>query len=627
MSFSQKVEINGVDISSDVVGWKVFKSKDGPEDNRADITLSSTVFGSVSGFKVNMTLKVYKGEDASSLVKVFSGKIYKFDYSGGIVEVVGRDDFWSLQTTLISKSYDKNIDTEAGVISAIAEDLITTQGGLAASVTASGTVFTLDKFIANDDEIRERIYTCANILDWQVYWDDANEQVVFEPRGATLFSTDLTVGTNVQNIPRWDTDKSAMINKIKVKGAIRRDTPTESFNGDGAEDTFTVVSTPKDTEVTVDSVLQVRGVSNSTTSFDYIVDEDQQTIVFESGSIPGVGVANVVIKYTTDIPIPVIVKNTDSIDQFGLQETSQYFDDVKTVDDAVIRARNIINRLGVPFTKTSLQTIGVFTLKIGNAVNVIDTTQNKDVTLIVQNITYQYPEGFDIVNVGDKEFKLFDFISNTAQRIKELEKKELTNQGIFNQVLDFKRQFFLQRRYLKFQKLDTTGDGAWGQGFGDGSSVNNLAWLGTNALWQASFTNSAVDTAIIQGRNTYEELFYDEDFNDSGDATWSTANKRIDFTSGQNRVLGPISLGATHTFYNISTGTITGSLLIEVSADGKGTWETVTTGIRTAIASADTTGFYIRLTENNTSTARIESNINADGEIDVPGIKCVLEGG
>ena len=493
----------------------------------------------------------------------------------------------------------------------------------------SGETDTLDEYICNDDFIRERGITLARVLNWQIYWDDVNETVNLEPEGTTSYANNLTVGSNVSNLPKWKKDISPMINFFKIKGATRRDWKEETFDGDASTATFTLAETPKDTEVFVDSgageVLQVRGVTNSTETFDYEVNEEQNSITFQSSSIPPSDTGNIRVRYSADVPIPVIVRNQSSIDSFRQQDGQREFEDIRNINDAIARGRNIINRLGTPFTSTTLQTIGEFGLKVGMKVRVIDVQQDRDLELTVQRITYQYPEGFDIVEVGDKDFKLRDLISNINTRVRELEKKAISNSQIINQVFDFVRTYTMKRRYFKKQTQDVSMDGAWDVGFGDGISQNTLAWDAGGAIWQENFTNSPVDSVIIPGNMTYEELFYDEEFNDSGNATWDASNERIDFTSGQNRVLGPFLLGVTPTAYTITTGTITGSLLVEVSADGKNNWETVSTGIRTSFALADATGVYIRLTENAASTARIESTYDDAGRLSQAGVRCILE--
>jgi len=625
MSYTQEVKINSVDVSSYIANWNVVKNLDNSENNKAQITLNSDVFSAVT-ITPGMTLTVNKGATTAD-VRIFTGTIEKFDYVSGLVNVIGRNPLYNLKFKLITKSYDKNIDSEAGVISAIAEDLITNEsyGNLNGSVTASGSITTLDKFICNDDNILERLQTLAKILNWQVYWDDINEQVVFEPKGNTTYGTTLTVGGYIQNIPKWEVDLKNMRNKFKVKGASRRDWKVENFNGDAAETVFTLIKTPKDTEIYVDSVLQIRGLTGSTETFDYTVDEDQKEIQFEAGSTPGVGVNNVVINYSYDIPVPVVARNQLSIDTYKLKEGSQYFDDVRTISDAEIRARQIIARIGIPFNRTTLQLTGIFDLKVGNKVHVVDSLQNKDVELTVQNITYKYPDGNDVVRIGDEDFDLNLFLSTIAARVKELEKREVTNQDILTNIFELNRTTNFERRYEYLETRDTTEDSIWGRGFGNGVS-DSLNWNEAGALWQASYTNSLVITKMVQGKNTYKEFFYDDDFEDSGSTTadWDTANKWCVFDAGEILQTSSLTLGTTYSFFTINLASVTGTLTPQISMDGGSTWQSVTLGLRTAFDHSGTE-VLLKITESGASTAKIENTYNSDGSYNKPGIKILLE--
>ena len=252
------------------------------------MTLSTDAFTETTiDSAVSVTIK--KGDDPSTLIRIFSGEIENWSYSNGAILLDCRDSFWLLNKRTLTKSYNKNIDPSNGKIAgsgSIFEDLIENQAGLNSSSEDSGTTDILDEYICNDDFIRERAITLARILNWAIYWDDENEYVRLEPEGTTSYTNNLVVGENVLNIPKWARDLSQMVNYLKIKGAVRRDTKIETFSGNASEDTFTLEFTPKDTEIFVGGVLQVRGVTEANQVFDYSVTEDTKDVVFESGSIP-----------------------------------------------------------------------------------------------------------------------------------------------------------------------------------------------------------------------------------------------------------------------------------------------------------------------------------------------------
>jgi len=490
----------------------------------------------------------------------------------------------------------------------------------------SGTIYVLKKWICNDDTIYERIKSLADTLNYQVYWDHANAVVVFEPEGTQVYATPLTVGGNVTNVPVWVVDITNMVNKLKVKGANRRDWDVETFSGDDAETDFTLTYTPKDTEVYIGAALQVRGVEDSIETFDYVVDEDRKRIEFEVA--PTTGSSNITVNYSHDIPIPVYSRNQSSIDTYGLKEDSKYFDDIRTIDDAKLRGSGIISKIGIPFNKSSLYTIGIFDLIPGKQIRAIDTQQGIDLPLTVQSILYQYPQGVDVVNVGDEDFRLREFITNIAARVRELEKSESTNEDLLVDVIEFVRRIYVKRRYAKLQKIDATPDGAWGIGFGDGSTSARYDWAEAGALWQASYTNAATTEEIIQGNNVYEEFIYDNDFFNTGTTTATIDNSGHDitFTTGEILQGSQIALGgtynhATFTINNITTGEIA-DLTLEVSFDNGSNYQEVSNALKTHITDTDATGILYKITAGDSVV--IENLSNSDLTIN-PAISILLE--
>lgn len=620
MSYIQEVKINSIDVTSYVTKWKVYKNKKEPDSNRAVITCNTNIFTLFNDI-TNLSLTVSKG-DVTASNRLFTGNIHSYQYANGAVEIVGRDPFWKTRYTLVTKSYDKNVGSEAGKISAIFGDLISTYGGLTATVVDSGTLYVLDKFICNDDTVRERAKALTKVLNWQSYWDDITEAVILEPEGYTTYGTTLEVGSNVVNVPSWQTDLTNMRNWLKVKGATRRDWNTQTFVTDGALVSFDLTKTPKDTQVYLDvgagDVLQTRGVTEASSSYDYTVDEDQKTVDYPAGSAPAAG--TLTVNYSYDLAMPVINKNQSSIDLYGRQQESKLFDDIRTVDDAELRGANIISKIGLPFNKTSLMTAGIYDLTVGKKVRVVDVQQGKDLELTVQNIVYQFPEGYDMVDVGDEDFRLRDFLSNVAERIRELEKKELTNDEIIRSIFEFVYSTIYRARYFQLDKKDFSA--ITDEMFILGSF--NFGVLGTNKLGDNSGV-SYVQDYLMQGNNTYNEFFYDTDFDGTGTATWDTGNQKLSFTSGQTRTTDLLTLGVAYGFFTVTLGSSTGTITTEISGDGGSSWETVTLNTRTPFTASSVAGVKLRFTEAGATTAEIATTFNDDGSNNLPGIKLVLE--
>lgn len=636
-----EVTINSVDISSYVLstGWIVTLDTNNPDGNRAQIDVSTNIFDVVSNLQVGDSVLIKRGVDSSNLNVIFRGAIERYDISGGNIRIECRDPLWRLRYKIVTKSYDSNIDASAGKISAIAEDLITTQAGLSASVVDSGTTFTLSKFICNDEDIRERLYTLAKVLNYSVFYNHVSDTVNFEPAGTSVYSYDLEVGVNIAKVPNWIVDKTNMRNKFKVKGAVRRGWQQEKFDGDDSTTQFTLSFVPKDTQITVDGALKTRGESSAQGTYDYSVDEDNKQINFVNA--PASGSNNVVVDFSHDIPIPIIARNQDSITAYGQQDGAQYFDDLKSISDAEVRATKIIEQIGVPFNRTTLNTTNVHNLNIANQVHVIDAQQGKELDLTIQKIIYNFPSGQDIIDVGDEDFKMQDFVTNVAQRLRALEREQLTDVDLLTNIFDFSNSATPKQRWFKLLKRDVESDSIWGVGFNNtaGTAVDKN-W-GGDGVWQGSYKNSPSTAVLIPGQKIFQDYGWDSEFLDaSSTGTWDTSTYdtfkkgKLTLADGEVILTKILSKGLTYTAGTVDLGTVTNidNLTIELSFDNGSNYSSVSDGVRTLISDTDTNGVLLKLTSSG-ATVTVENTYlsvtghtnSTTGEIIAPMIKINLE--
>jgi hypothetical protein len=630
-----EVKINDITIEDStntltaVINWEVNDSVDkkGIQEKYGIILCNKESYLDLIGdLNTGYSCTIKRGPTLGIEYTKINGSITNISEEGDIIRIVVRNEWWNLTKKEVTKSYDANIDDEAGELSAIWLDLVQNDGGITASAVSSGTGADeiRQKWPIKDEKISDMCDEIVSLLNWVQYYDDDAQTAYLEPEGTTSYPTDLEVGVNVTNVPRWDDDYEAAINIIKVTGAIRREGRTELFSGDGTTDTFTLLYEPKDTEIYVDSVLQVRGVENAADSFDYEVDEQNKKIEFQSGSVPASGTDNIEIFYTRNVPQAVIARSQDSIDKLNFESQNTYnFDDIRTVADAKLKANKLLSAFAFGFTNTRIETTEIEGLSAGQLVHIIDGVNNRNEYLTVKEAVYRYPSAVDSLTLGNKRFKTTQVLNDFKTRIKRLEQKDITLDEFLQQLVYALLSFKLKVRYHKTLTRDTTPDGIWGLGFSDGAG-NRVNWGVTGATWQGSYTNSKVTVSDIPGGLLFGERLYDEKFNDSGTATWDTSNKRIDFTAGQTQIIGPLSLGFTPANYLVTTGTETGTILIEISGDGKVTWETVSKNNTTIFNSADSTGVYIRLTENNSSTARIENTFDENGDYERDAISVLL---
>ena len=493
-----------------MVKWRVLGTNYRQSIGRAIITVVRNILNTFTP-TINDTVSIKRGTTTSTDHVSFIGRIVKINEREGFIELECRDPMWELKKQIFTKSYDIGVDPEAGVISDIWSDIVT-DGGVTASAQSSGTVNVLDKYIANDDSRLERCDTLAQTLDWQQFYDYTNNRARLEEKGTTVYATALEVGSNIQNSPIWESDKTAMVNKIKIKGAVVIGDKTETFTGDGAVTSFALTEEPENTLVTVDAgagaVEKLRGTIDATSTFDYTIDKNLKQLNFVVA--PAAGADNVVIVYGYKVPMPIIGKNPTSIEDNGLQEDAFEFDDVKTVDDATLRLRKLLDNIGLPKLTTKLNVINQFDLSIGNQVTVIDSFNNRNETMIVNNIVQQWPEAFDVADVRDTRFDLDDFLDSISKRIKNLERKESVNETISNILFDFDNTVDIQNQLDIFTASPLADVLYW-------SDDNQGQW--DNFKWNDGTAETETLSQRVHVNSIYWEDFYDDDLIDTDETT------------------------------------------------------------------------------------------------------------
>ena len=493
-----------------MVKWRVNGLNYRQSSSRAIITLVKNVTN-IFVPTINDSITIKRGTTTPTDYTAFIGKIVKINEREGFLELECRDPMWELKHQIFTKSYDIGVDPEAGVISDIWADIVT-DGGLTASAQDSGIVNVLDKFISNDDTRLERCETLASILDWQMFYDYTNDRARLEEKGSTVYATNLVVGVNVQNVPIWETDKTKMLNKIKIKGAIVIGDKTETFDGTGAVTEFDLTEEPENTLVTVDAgagaVEKLRGTLDATTTYDYRMDKDQKKLIFTVA--PASGTDNVVITYGYKVPMPIIGSNPTSITDNGLQEDAFEFEDVKTVDDATLRLRNLLANIGLPKLNTKLNVINQFDIYPGYQVTVIDSFNNRTEQMNVNRMVLQWPEAFDVISVGDTRFDLDDFLDSISKRIRNLERKESVNETILNILFDLQNDVDQMNQLDIFTASPLTNVLYW-------DDANQGQW--DNFKWNDGTSPTETLSQRVHVNGIYFEDFYDSDLVDTTETT------------------------------------------------------------------------------------------------------------
>lgn len=564
--YYEVITIGGVDVSQYVFKYA---ATDGIQEriDQCKISFSPAIFDTTAVLTPGSEVTVQRGTSSSDLIYIFRGYIVSNEPDNDIVNVACYNKLWLLKQRQATVSFDKNIDTEAGVISEIIKTLITTYGGLNAdssSIQNSGTTITLNKYLCVNDEVFERIMKLVDALGWQLYYDPVTDKVYCEEFGFRTYDGSITFGLTESNIqlielPKLVYNYETLINKITINGAKQLDTKTQTFSGTGSQTTFTLAYTPQETEVDISGTKQNRGIkSGDTTTFDYWVEEDMKTINFVTA--PPNATDNITVVYSAMVPIPVELDDPVSIELYSPTNPTTgdktpfhktlTFTDIIDVDDAINRGKEILDRFSTPYVS--------YTVKVsksnkvffpGQKVTILDDINGFSGELVVEEVVRQFPEPNDIIRFSDtRNFR--NELNRIEERVSKIEKETLRNiETLFTVKQITPRSLKSENMYTKVQFADLTGNtvliwdnpvyGLWDEfNWSDGSDP---------------FTTTTI--RLIPGNGSYNEYFYSTEFVDEANstATIDTANWRVKDTATGGGFLLPTIVQSEAVFGNNST--------------------------------------------------------------------------
>jgi hypothetical protein len=442
------VKINTTDITDYLVDWKYSKTF-GDIISTINITFTSNVYD-VLDITNGQIIEIWEGYTTSTDTKIFKGYVTSVTWSGNKAEVKAEDMLYTLKRKEVTYSYDADIDASAGVISEIFEDLVETWGGMTCTVQDSGTTLILKKYICDHTNIFERCKKLAEVLDWQFYYDADDDTVYFEPKGYENNDTVLRTDTNIVNAPKWEYDSSMLCNDVTVIGASQLIESTYITSGvGGAGSIFTLPSKPESVKVYVDSTLQEGTIEGDNTSgtYDYYVDYEKKRIRFDSASVPGSSAAGIEIRYTRNMPVPVRAFDEASKSAYQEHRKTIFETDIRDVNDAESRASNYIIKYATPFVSSTLDVRNVSTgsIYVGQKIRVIDSVNAEDRWVVINRMTYQYPGKYDVLEVGDKTFRLADWGIKIAENMQNLNAEAAQNQNYLLHVVNHTGSFSIAR--------------------------------------------------------------------------------------------------------------------------------------------------------------------------------------
>lgn len=484
-----------------------------------------------------VSITVYGGTTTSTDKIIFNGYISTVEPDGGYVKIKAKDKLWDLVRKNVNNVY-LSTGTEAGVISAIAQDLIETYGGLTATVEDTGTVSgnIIDEFRCDNTDIYERLNALAKAVNYQVYYDSENDTVHFESGGYTNSGKTLTVGDEIINVPKWSTDTTRMVNDLRVDGAvvetqIRKPIGsgtaeigvTTDFNTDG----ILLDKTPESVELITDDssppvTVREGGTIDASTTHYYYIDKQNKMVMPSTGTTFDYTYA--IVNYTWLAPAPIHQTNAESIATYGTWEKVMTLSDIQSLADAEARTSEILAKFSTPFTlgEFLIEPDTGIDLDVGNKVIVVDNINNPVVNaeFVITKQIIKWPGSNQELYVGDEAIKLADWQVDVESRLKRIEETlSLQNQDLILELFDMQNQINIEPRYRKVTKRDLNGDGFM-------LSSPSYAILGTSTLGDDSAIEE--DHWIEQYNDTYTENFIDDDFKDSNTTSdWDTSNGEL----------------------------------------------------------------------------------------------------
>jgi hypothetical protein len=529
-----KVQIDGTTIwdSSDsaapthLISWE-YERTSGSEISELNMKVIQSTNDTVT-LTVGKTISIWSGFSTSADTKIFEGFISEIEPDGGIIKITGKDKMWNLIKRNVNKVYESS-GPQAGQISAIAEDLIETYGGLTADVVATGTgdTQTIDEFRCVHTDVFERLQALADAVRYQIWYDAVNDTVHFEPSGYVDSGQTLTVGTEIIGVPKWSNDTSKMVNDLRVDGAVSL-TQIRKPSGTGYAtigtttnfDTTGIVldKTPENVELIMDSstppvTVKVGGTKDSTSGHFYYVDRENKTIMPTTGTtFPA---ENVIVNYTWYAPSPIHQFNQDSIDTYTKFEQQRTLSDIQTIADAEVRTDEILSKFSVPFLVGDIIVKATSTVGVGETVLIVDhiNKPNIEKRLVVTKQVMKFPGSNQELTVGDEPIRLADWQIDVESRLKRIEETlTLSNQDLILELIDIQNNTTVKPMYRQILTRTLNGDGFI-------LGHDDYSILGTSLLGDDSAVNSTY--FLEHYKNIYTETFLDDDFESSTVGTWS----------------------------------------------------------------------------------------------------------
>ena len=452
----EEIRIGGVDITSNVLTSKFRETHDESIPD-ATIDVEKRAFDNAD-IKYGAKVTAKRGFLSLDEEFVFEGQVITVEDHSSYSTIEVKDDLYEAIKRRRVKSFDKNIDPEAGIGSEIMKDYITdsslTYDDESVPTTGTEPDKLLDKVVQQDEHNYEKMKSLANHYNRSLKHIPGGH-VEFKPKGFETY-VDTLNDRNILNALDVTNDGRMLFNELHINGATVREKVVKLFTNTST--TFKLVNTPLDTEVRQDNetgTLYTRGVEGVTGDFDYTVDEDRKTITFDDEK------TDIWIRYSANLPIPLVIRDNISIFEYGGEKQTPKIEilnlpEEKTKTDALRIGQEYINRHNNPLLDTEIMVtdaqIRKAYFKAGMFVNIDRPESRVKGRFLIKEVIKTIPHRPDTLVIGDRIWRLADWMAGTESD-KERVFNTLRGQNDFLiKTFGFSQQLKIERRYIKIYK-------------------------------------------------------------------------------------------------------------------------------------------------------------------------------
>lgn len=455
---ADEVKINNIDVTNYRTIWKIIKEWKVAIDG-AVITLAPEVTNVITPSN-GQEVTIKRGRTTATDEFLFQGQITQIKPSALGITCVCKGPIYDAIKSAQTYTWDKDIDIEAGVGSEIFKAICDNSqlSYDSSSIISTGTaeINKIVKFVQRDEDDFQKMNELAELYDYIITYDYANGWVNFKPQGFQVYSSTLTVGSDIPAQIKWKENMEALINEIKILGATVYDKVVDTLAGPAT--TMTLSKMPEDTEVRDDHAgadnLLVRGVKDVGvfgTDYDYYVEVDQKKITF------AIARSDIWVRYGAQVPMPVTVRNQASVDLYGGPNKIAHFkrfsfNDLKDITDAENRGKAILAKYSTPFITAENIPISDDTIKIngtiepGTVVTINDQAYNNRTEIVfVQKVQYSWPHVYDKITVGDQIYRTEDWQVSQMQKVNQLFAELNKNEDVIVSIIAFLKTINIRR--------------------------------------------------------------------------------------------------------------------------------------------------------------------------------------